>query len=261
MSMPEISGKERQVKLLGGANIDGTPIAYIVVLAAVVTALAFVPFSVVLGLGGSFPMSQAVYGLLGWVLGPIAGAVASGIGTIIGVVVAPHTAGVWPVRLLGALVATFAAGLMVNQGSRKHWWIVVEVLAITSFLYFIGRAIILNGIAVHTVLLVSFVDWSAILLFALPTRGMIGKLVGSKNIGLVAAGLALGTWISYGLAHVCQTAILYHMYNWTEEVWVTLIPIIPIETILRAAVGTVIGTGVIAGLRAIGLVKPPQALY
>ena len=109
MSSTQPSGEERSVKFLGGAAIDGAPVAYIVVLAAVVTALAFIPFSVVLASGGSFPMSQGIFGLIGWVLGPIAGAVASGIGTLIGVFVAPHTAGVWPVSVYGAVVTSFAA--------------------------------------------------------------------------------------------------------------------------------------------------------
>jgi hypothetical protein len=37
-------GLEREVKTMGGAAIDGTPIAYIIVLAAVATVLAFIPF-------------------------------------------------------------------------------------------------------------------------------------------------------------------------------------------------------------------------
>jgi len=42
------AGEEREVRFLGGAAIDGAPVAYIIVLAAVVTALAFIPFSVIL---------------------------------------------------------------------------------------------------------------------------------------------------------------------------------------------------------------------
>jgi hypothetical protein len=59
MSIP--AGEERKVVFLGGAAVDGTPVAYIVVLAAVVTALSFIPFSVVLASGGSFPMSEASF--------------------------------------------------------------------------------------------------------------------------------------------------------------------------------------------------------
>ena len=40
-----------------------------------------------------------------------------------------------------------------------------------------------------------------------------------------------------------------------------LIPIIPFEMLMRVLIGIVIGGGVIAGLRAIGLVKPENAIY
>jgi hypothetical protein len=255
------SGEERKVQFLGGAAIDGAPVAYIIVMAAVTTALAFIPFSVVLASGGSFPMSQGILGLIGWVLGPIAGAVASGIGTLIGVFVAPHTAGVWPVTVYGAMLASFAAGCMVLGEKRKSWWIAVLVLAILSFLFFVGRAVLLNGVSIGNAILGSFVDWSAIVLWALPTRTLFAKWINSKNLGLLAASLFLGTWMVFGIAHVCQSAITYFMFNWPEDVWVMLITIIPIEFISRGAIGAVIGVGVIAGLRAIGLVKPTQAIY
>lgn len=65
MSDFQPSGPERSVQFHGSAAIDGAPVAYIVVLAAVVTTLSFIPFSVVLSSGGSFPMSQGVFGLVG----------------------------------------------------------------------------------------------------------------------------------------------------------------------------------------------------
>lgn len=261
MSTSTPMGEERKVEFLGGASIDGAPVAYIVVLAAVITALAFIPFSVVLASGGSFPMNQGLFGLVGWVLGPIAGAVASGIGALIGVFVAPHTAGVWPVTVVGGLVTSFAAGCMVISGARKNWWIGVAGLGIVSLCVYLGRAIFVNGITLQSAILGSIVNWSAILLLILPTRVMIAKWISSSNYGLVALGLALGTWLSFGIAHTCQNAITYTMFNWPEEVWLFLIPLIPFEFAMRCAIATVIGTGVIAGLRAIGLVKPPHAIY
>lgn len=77
------------MEAVSSAAIDGAPIAYIVVLAAIVTTLSFIPFSIVLASGGSMPLSQAVFPLLGWLLGPIAGAIASGIGSLIGAFLAP----------------------------------------------------------------------------------------------------------------------------------------------------------------------------
>jgi hypothetical protein len=35
----------------------------------------------------------------------------------------------------------------------------------------------------------------------------------------------------------------------------------PFENLIRSVVGTIIGIGVISGLRAIGLVKPREAIY
>jgi hypothetical protein len=256
------AGQEREVKNIGGAAIDGTPIAYIVVLAAVVTALAFIPFSVVLASGGSFPMNQGIFGLIGWMMGPIAGAVTAGIGALIGVFVAPHTAGIWFITVLGAIVTSFAAGCMGTKNEkRKAWWVGVVSVTVLCYIVYVGRAIFVNGIHLQWAILASFVNWSSLLLFILPTRNLVAKWVGSKNIAMVAVGLALGTWISFGIAHTVQNAFSYTMLNWPEEVWVMLSSVIPFEFLSRCAIAAVIGTGVIAGLRAIGLVKPTEGIY
>lgn len=254
-------GEEREVEFLGGASIDGAPIAYIVVLAAVVTALAFIPFSVVLASGGSFPLSQGIWSLMGWILGPIAGAVASGIGSLVGVFLAPHTAGVPVVTVLGGALAAFTAGSMVTGEERKSWWLPLTVIFIIAYLLFAGRAVVQNGVGLWPAFAGSFLDWSAILLWVLPTRTLFARWIGSDNIGLVAAGLFLGTWMAFGVTHCVQSMITYFMFNWPEEVWISLIGIIPFESLMRSLVAAVIGTGVIAGLRAIGLVKPQRATY
>jgi hypothetical protein len=253
-------GSERNVRSLSSTQIDGAPIAYIIVLAAVVTALSFIPFSLIIGSGGSFPLSQGVLGLVGWVLGPVAGGISSGIGALLGVFLAPHTAGPLPLmRILSSVYASFAAGAMVIGKKRRFWWIPVAVIAVLAFANLAWRAIILNGVDKGVVLAVTFVNWSAILLFVLPTRKLIAGWLRSPKLPQVMLGLALGTWTIYGLTHIIQSAIIYHLQNYPAEVWVTLIPIIPFENLVRAAVGVVIGSGVIAGLRAIGLVKPEHA--
>ena len=255
------TGEEREVQFLGGAAIDGAPVAYIVVLAAVVVALAFIPFSVILASGGSFPMSQGIYPLVGWILGPIAGAIASGIGALVGVFLAPHTSGVAVVSVLGGVIASFAAGSMVLGEKRNNWWIWETVVFVIAWLLFAGRAMVQNGVSFYAAFVGSFLDWSGILLFALPTRTLFARWINSKNIGMVALGLFLGTWTIAGVMHVVQSCITYFMFNWPEEIWVMLIPIIPFENLMRCLIGTVIGTGVIAGMRAIGLVKPTEAIY
>lgn len=253
-------GEERQVQVTGGAAIDGAPIAYIVVLAAIVTALAFIPFSVVLASGGSMPLNQSIFPLLGWILGPIAGAISSGIGTLIGIFLAPYTAGVPVISLWGAVLASFAAGTMVLESKRRFWYLPLVVLFATQFLLY-GQHALQNGVSLQTFIVGSFVDWSGLLLFMLPTRTLFAKWINHTNIGLTATGVFLGTWMIWGVTHLSQTTISYYMFNWPEAVWITLIPIIPVENLIRCVAATVIGTGVISGLRAINLVKPREAIY
>jgi hypothetical protein len=214
-----------------------------------------------LALGSSFPLSQAIFPLVGWLLGPVAGAVASGVGALIGVFVAPHTAGVPVVRVVGAMVASFVAGSMRRESHRRWWWIPITITGVICLLLFGGRAVVLNGVNPTVVVAGMIVDWSAVLLFALPTRTLVAKWLSNDKMGKVALGLGVGTWIAAGMAHLAQGTITYFMFNWPEDVWITLIPVIPVENLFRSAVGIIAGTGVIASLRATGPVKPTEAVY
>lgn len=253
-------GEERDIVPSSNTAIDGASVALIVVLAAVVAALSFIPFSVMLGTAGSIEVSEGIYPLVGWILGPIAGALASGLGRLVGVLLAPHTAGVPFVSVTGAMIGSFAAGLMVLEGKRRYWWIWLTLYLVVAYLLYAGRAVVQNGVGLWPAIGASFLNWSGILLYALPTRRWITRWLKSRQIGLLAAGLFLGTWMISGITHVNSAMITYFMYNWPEEVWLILIPVIPVENLLRCLIGAVIGTGVIVGLRSIGIVKPREAV-
>jgi hypothetical protein len=254
-------GEERVVEVVNSSAIDGAPIAYIVVLAAIVTTLSFIPFSIVLASGGSMPLSQGIFPLVGWILGPMAGAVAAGIGTLIGVFLAPYTAGLPALSIFAAIVASFVAGTMVIGKKRRYWWVPLSVIFLIPLYIYAKRAIGLNGISPPLFIAGAFVDWSGLLLFFLPTRVLFARWIGSPNLFLVGFGLFGGTWTASGLSHLAAVAITYSIYNWPKEVWIALIPIVPLENLIRSAVGAAIGVGVIAGLRAIGLVKAREAIY
>jgi hypothetical protein len=256
------SGQERHVEPLEAVAIDGAPIAYVVALTAVVAALGFVPFSVILGSGYSFPLSQAVYPLVGWILGPIAGAVAAGTGRLVGVFLAPHTAGVLPLASVwGAAVGGFAAGAMKRGKHRSGWSTWVSVLAVLEWTLFVGFAVRVNRVRWTVALLNTFVDWSAIALYGLPTQRVIRRWLGGPDVRRLTAGLFLGVWAVAGIAHLSVSAPMYLVLNWPEEIWLALIPVIPLEHLLRATTGALIGVGVIRGLRAIGLIKSREAAY
>ena len=260
--MPELPlGEEREVKRSSGVSLDGAPLTYIVALAAVVAVLAFVPLSVVLGSGKSFPLSQGIYPLVGWLLGPLAGAVADGTGALIGVFLAPYTSTFPVATLLGALAGGLAAGAMARHGPRSRWWLPLSAVFLLVYLLYAGRAVLQNGAAVWPVLAGSFIDWSAWLLFVLPTRGLAAGWLEHAEARRVAAGLFLGTWIAAGLSHLMGSLAVYLLVNWPNEAWMAMAPLAPLEHLVRCLVGAVIGSGVIAGLRATGMVKPPHALY
>ena len=260
--MPEFPlGEEREVKRSIGVSLDGAPLTYIVTLASAVAVLAFVPLSVVLGSGKSFPLSQGIYPLVGWLLGPVAGAVAAGTGALIGIFLAPHTSTFPVATILGALAGGLAAGAMARRGSRSRWWLPLSVVFLLVYFLYAGRAIFLNGAGVWPVLAGSFIDWSALLLFVLPTRGLAAGWLEHAETRRLAAGLFLGTWIAAGLSHLTASLAVYFLINWPNAVWATMAPLAPLEHLVRCLVGAVIGSGVIAGLRATGMVKPPHALY
>lgn len=255
------SGEERDVRRVKRVAVDGAPLSYIVTLAAVATALAIVPLSVVVGSGKSFPLSQGVYPLVGWLLGPVAGALANGVGALIGVFVAPHTTTLPLATVLGAAVGGLAAGVMRGSGKRRWWWQPLALFFAALYGIYAGQALIRNGVAWYAVLLGSLIDWSALLLFVMPTRVWFAQWMLSTDPKSVALGLFCGTWTIAGLTHLTASSVIYIFSNWPNEVWLAMAPLAPLEHVIRAAVGAIIGVGVILGLRATGLVKPEHANF
>jgi len=111
----EFHGEERQIKRVSGAAIDGAPITYVIALAAVVAALAAVPLSIVIGTGKSFPLSQAIYPLAGWLLGPVAGGVADGVGALVGTWLFPQTTTVPVATIFGIRTVTNRLKRLISQ--------------------------------------------------------------------------------------------------------------------------------------------------
>ena len=257
----EPTGEERVIQQHQSAAIDGAPINYIVTLAANVAVLAFVPLSIVISSGKSFPMSQAVYPLVGWILGPIAGALANGIGALVGVYIAPHTTSMPIATVLGAAMGGLAAGTMTQSPRRRHWGFLLGVLFVALYALYAGWAVLKNGAALYAVLLGSFIDWSAVLLFLLPTRAFFARRIGDSDLKRVAVGLFGGTWMVAGLTHLTTGTLIYLVANWPNELWLVFAPMAPFEHLVRCLAGAVIGTGVISGLRATGIRKPSEALY
>ena len=191
----------------------------------------------------------------------MAGALAVGVGALGGVILAPHTTTNPLATILGATLGGLAAGTMTNEKERRWWWIPLLFVFIVAYALYGDRAVVQNGAAWSVVLFATFINWSALLLFALPTRRLVGNRLKSTDLKQLSTGLFLGTWIVAGLSHLSTATVVYFIINWPNENWLVFAPFAPIEHFIRALVGAVIGTGVIAGLRAAGLVKPRHARY
>ena len=257
----EEPAKEREIGRIATVSIDGSPVSYVVALAAVVAVLAFIPMSVIVSIGGSFPLSQGVLPLVGFVLGPFAGAAANVIGVVVGIFIAPHTSGVPFVSVISAALVAFFAGTMVLGGKRKFWYLINSAFVLIGMIVIGARAVFINGVRPWVMPAFFAQHIVCLILYTLPTRKLLSKWISSGNAAKLAASLFIATWINSAMINVIGTVFTYYMYNWPEEVFVVLIPVIPVEMIFRSVTGAVIGAGVITGLRGIGLVKPKNALY
>ncbi|MEM7790267.1 MAG: hypothetical protein AAF546_02595, partial [Verrucomicrobiota bacterium] len=242
-------------------TIDGAPITYMIAFAAATAVFSFIPISVAMASGGAFPMSQGINPLVGIILGPIAGAITSLIGTSVGVILAPHTAGIPALTLMGATVSSFIAGCFVRKGPRAWWFVPVALYSIINYIFYAGRAVFQNGVEPWIAIVASIISWSSLLIFILPTRRFVAKFLTSENITRLSIGFFLVSWTASSLGTLSQAVIAYWMLNWPEEVWIFFIPVLPYEAAVRSIVGVVIGAGIVTGMRSTGMMKPRNALY
>jgi len=93
-------------------SIRGTPAAYVALWSAIISIFYTIPFSVIIGPGGAFPLSTALYGIVCIILGPAA-SVAFLVGTLIGSFIAPYISFLGPLTLVGPVITGFSGGLLV----------------------------------------------------------------------------------------------------------------------------------------------------
>ena len=242
-------------------GIFGCPISYIALMAAVVAVLQLIPFSVVLGPGVSFPLSLAVTPLVGILLGPWAGALAVLIGSAIGVMIAPHTAWLGPITPLIMVAAPLASGLITT--SRRY---IVGAYFILATIVWLVLFLATNGFPTeHPTAILQ--PWRylvpGILLFLPKINGKAVRFLQSERRLALGVGLAYLIWIGSQADHTLSSIIgNLILFQLPEEVWSFLtLYIIGAERGALALVGTVIGIGVILGLRHMGLAKPRDGVW
>ncbi len=256
----EPQGAERTVRTHVPSSIGGAPVSYVVMLASVVAVLSFIPFSLAFASGGSFPMAQGVYPLTGWLLGPVAGMTASGLGALAGVFLAPHTAGIPWITVGGAVLGAGFASCIVARG-RRALGLAASLLGVGVLVAYFQQATEGYGVRPGVFLAAYVSHLGALTLFVLPTRRWIGRLIASPDLRRVWFGLFLGTWSATGIMMLCESFTAYSLLHWPSQLFLVFAGIVPVEEAARSTIGAVVGTGVIAGLRALSLMRPPGARY
>ncbi len=249
------TGPRREVRTQSRAVIAGAPVAYVAMLAAVIAGLSLIPFSVILGTGGgTFPLSEALFALVGIILGPGAGAVTVLVGRLIGIGLAPYTAGSGVISACCAVIGPLASGTLCQPGGR---WVAPWGICTLFYVAYIGRALT-RDVSLPLALMTTAANWLALLLWVSPLRSLAVRWLRGPRL---VAGLAIITYVATNAVNVVNATVEYFRVGWPAQVWVILVPLIPLERLALTLVGTLIGVGVIRGLRQVNLVKAENAGY
>jgi len=260
-----MSSEEEVVPLVSAGMIDGTPIAYIAIWAALVAIMAMLPFSVVIGGGGSFPMSLFIYGLVGILLGPIAGAIATAIGSIIAVIIAPYTSIFGFLGFIPPTVATFMAGLITYKKGKPMLNILIAIVGALLLVVVFYFSFPISGVDVlkPEVVLIGVTDFWPGWILLLVTSKWIRDWVQSED----PVKLALSVFIiTYFVNNTYEHYIGWIMFNFTYGlpidvcIWI-IFAFTWWERLAMGVSGMVIGTAVIIALRRAGIRKPIYTIW
>ena len=179
---------------------------------------------------------------------------------MVGIFLAPHTAGIPWLTVAGAASAALFAGVIVPRGRNGLWAALGAGVLLVVALYW-HQAVNRNGVAPRTFVAAYLVHAGALLLYGTPLRRLMAHLIHSAGLRRVAVGLFLGTWCATSLMMLGESMVGYSLLNWPAELFVMFAVVVPVETAVRSGIGAVVGTGVIAGLRAMALIRAREASF
>jgi len=260
-----MSSEEEVVPLVSAGMIDGTPIAYIAIWAALVAVLSMIPFSVVVGGGGSFPMSLTIYALVGVLLGPIAGGLATLIGSFLGVLIAPWTASMGFLGIIAPTGATFAAGLVTYKKGKPFVNILLALVGalVIMVIFYFSFPLLNVDVLKPSVLLMGVTDFWPGWVLLLVTSKWIRDWVQSEDPTKLALAMFILTYFANNTwEHYIGWTMFNVVYGLPIDVclWV-IFAFTWWERLAMGFGGMVIGTAVIIALRRAGIKKPLYTIW
>ena len=248
-------GAERDVSTSRRITIGGAPISYVALFAAAIGVTALIPFAILLSTGQSFPFSEFLIPLCGIVLGPVGGFVAGLVGGFIGLAIAPYTAPNGILAPLTPALGAMAVGFLVQRNKRAWWGTAILATALGIFTI---KGIVINGVRPWWLIGAVAVAWISLIIELTPLRSLAAAWLRSKNFGLVTGGLVVMSFLGTSTAMIVNNMIGFFLFEIPNDIWPAFIPLVQTERSIVTVGATIIGLGVIAGLRQLRMVRPSE---
>jgi len=233
--------------------------AFIAVWGSIIALGHILPTIPIMGTGGSFSLSSALYPLSGIFFGPIAGSICSAAGGFVGSLIAPHTAWLGLGTFAIGMTTAFTSGCIswgrgapvsvnVNGSFVINGAIIVYVIgAALWFTQEIGRSILLFPLVYYGlgfIALVTGIIFSK-KMFASAKKVLLFPAVWISAFGGMIGGGAIGNFLSLVL------------YKQPKEIWAALTVAAPIERAIFAAGAAIIGVPLLLGMKKTGIPAGP----
>jgi len=223
------------------APLLSTHPAVIAVWAALIAVVTLVPAFPIIGTGATFSVSAALIPLAGILFGPIPGALCAAIGAFIGQLIAPHTVFFGPLTFLIPTLNALCAGFAM----QKKWYVPLigaVVFSAAWLLFPLGRAAWFEPIIWTMGVIASLIGWF-----------VASDWLGSDDRTKLFAGVFLaamaGTIVDHGFGSLWALI----MFQLPREVWLSVLPLAPVERTLFSLGAAIIGTPLLIGLPKIGI--------
>jgi len=217
-------------------------IASISVFAALYVVLGFIPLFYIFGAYGQFITAALILApITGVTLGPVGGTLAIAIGGIAGMSIT----GNMPMGIFTFLPGTFDA-LCVGLAFRGKWYASASIFAVFILAF---AALPSIGTAKYFIWFHAF----ALLILLSPASTLAKEYVKNNDPQKIVMGIGILAFIGVLIDHIVGSLFFQILTPIPPSVWEAVAFIYPIERVLVTIVATIIGTGIIKGIRASGL--------
>jgi len=238
--------KEKTVPLPGKSpltfHLTTIDVASISVFAALYVVLGFIPLFYIFGAYGQFITAALILApITGIVLGPVGGTLAIAIGGIAGMA----ATGNMPMGIFTFLPGTFDA-LCVGLTFRGKWYASAAIFAVFIIAFVALPSI---GVAKYFIWFHAF----ALLILLSPASTLAKEYVKNNDSQKIVMGVGILAFIGVLIDHIVGSLFFQILTPLPSSVWEAVAFIYPIERVLVTIVATIIGAGIIKGIKASGL--------